>query len=429
MNVNGARVAGGTLVIAVTGAALFFAFSPKVVTVGNPPPGANGKERAVSIPIDGQEEAPPPSSPPTVPSNGQTDEPKQPQLANPPVVVKGLYITSWWASSQSRVLETARLGKRAGANAVVIDIKDYTGEVAYRMDSPLTKQSGAERAIRIARPNALVKALHDEGIYVIGRISVFQDTVLATSHPEWALKNKTTGAVWRDRKGIAWLDTASRNVWDYNIAIAKDALERGFDEVNFDYIRFASDGDLAVIGYPAWDGVTPKHKVIRSFFKYLREQLGDGKMSADLFGLVTVGQDDLGIGQVIQDAFPYFDAIAPMVYPSHYASGFQGYKNPAKYPYEVVKHSMETALARLKAYEADTAAAAASSTTGTAPFFQARLRPWLQVFDLGATYDTGMVKAQMRATDEALGAASSSVYYGGWLLWDPKNQYAPLRGF
>jgi hypothetical protein len=417
--------------IAVAGAALFFVVSPKVVTVGTVPEGGAEREHAAASAVDGQEEAPrPPSSP--VPSSGAADEPKQPQLANPPVVVKGLYMTSWWASSQERVLAAVRLGKRAGVNAVVIDIKDYTGEVAYRTDSPLTKQSGAERAIRIARPNALIKMLHDEGVYVIGRISVFQDTVLATSHPEWALKNKTTGAIWKDRKGLAWLDAASRSVWDYNIAIAKDALERGFDEINFDYIRFASDGDLSVIGYPAWDSVTPRHKVIRNFFKYLREQLGNSKMSADLFGLVTVGQDDLGIGQIIQDAFPYFDAVAPMVYPSHYAPGFQGYKNPAKYPYEVVRHSMETALTRLKNYELGIMNQGVSSTPPSLILnskFRPTLRPWLQVFDLGATYDTEMVKAQIQATDEALGAASSSPYYGGWLLWDPKNQYAPLRGF
>ncbi len=229
------------------------------------------------------------------------------------------------------------------------------------------------------------------------------------------------------------MDPAAKDVWAYNVDIAKDALARGFDEINFDYIRFSSDGNLSDINYPFWDGKTLKRYVIRDFWKYLRQSLPDAYISADLFGLTTLNYGDLGIGQNIDDAFNYFNAIAPMVYPSHYANGFNGYANPAAHPYDVVYKSMAEANIRLQKY-----IAAAANSTSTEKYLvkQPQLRPWLQDFNLGATYTADMVRAQITATYAAeglCGSAASSTRsqgcpasadsLGGWMMWSPSNQY------
>ena len=136
----------------------------------------------------------------------------------------------------------------------------------------------------------MIKKLHDEGIYVIARQTVFQDPILALARPDLALMSSSTGKQWKDHKGVMWIDAAAKDAWDYNIAIAKDALGRGFDEINFDYIRFSSDGNMNDINYPFWNEKTPKRQIMRSFFKYLRESLPDTRLSADMFGYVTILQ-------------------------------------------------------------------------------------------------------------------------------------------
>lgn len=366
----------------------------------------------------------------------------QQKLAEPPDVIKGVYLTGWSAGSASKVQSIVNLVKTTELNAVVIDLKDYSGYVSYEMNVPQVLASGAENQIRITRPNALLKTLHDNGIYVIGRITDFQDPILAAAHPEWALKNKTTGGVWTDNNGLAWMDPAAKPVWDYLASIARDAFDRGFDEVQFDYIRFASDGSLGNIAYPYWDGKTPMANVIADYFKFLRAQFPNEKISADLFGLATVNGDDLGIGQIIQTAYESFDYVSPMVYPSHYASGFLGYTTPAKYPYEVVSYSMFHALGKLLAMgnansTAEAAPSEASSTASstpahTAPYSpfnlgyipQAKLRPWLQDFQInGVPYTSDMIRAEKKAVYDTLDTATSSQYYNGWLMWNAANNY------
>ena len=346
--------------------------------------------------------------PPPAPARIADIEP-QPQLSNPPEVIKAIYATNWSAGSERKISALISLIRDTELNAIVIDIKDYSGYVGYNTELALPKQYRAVE-LRIPRLNTLIKRLHDEGIYVIGRISVFQDQRLALARPELALQSSSTKSVWKDHKGLSWMDTASRDVWDYNIAIAREILTRGFDEVNFDYIRFASDGALSDIIFPVWDSTTLKTHVVRNFFKYMREKLPNATISADLFGLVTVNTDGLGIGQQLEYAFPYFDAIAPMVYPSHYYKGFIGYQNPAAFPYEVVHYSMERAVARLVAYrkaqieKSNTASSSEQFAIGDLPVRQAglrfaTLRPWLQDFDLGADYDAENIRAQIRGFD------------------------------
>lgn len=334
----------------------------------------------------------------------------QKPLANPPEIIKAVYATSWAAGSESKLRYLIKLISETELNAIVIDVKDFSGYVAYNTDLELPKKYDAVE-LRIPRLNSLIKRLHDEGIYVIGRISVFQDQRLPLARPDLALYSSSTGQAWKDNKNLMWLDSAAQETWDYNIAIAKEILDRGFDEANFDYIRFASDGNLNDIKHPFWDEKTLKIRVIRDFFKYLRERLAGYNVSADLFGLVTVNTDGLGIGQHLEFALPYFEALAPMVYPSHYFTGFIGYENPGSHPYEVIKYSLDTAVRRMDEFY---------KVASTTPI--AKLRPWLQDFDLGADYDAAMVRSEIQAVYDAV-ASGSPDYFGGWMLWNSSNVY------
>lgn len=332
-------------------------------------------------------------------------EPQSP-LANPPEVIKGIYVTSWSAGTAVNMARIRKVLRETEANAVVIDIKDYSGSVTYATENPEVLRYGA-RSVRIPQVNALIKELHDEGVYVIGRISVFQDPILAGARPELAVQNRETGEVWRDRNKLAWIDPASREAWAYTVSIARDAFSRGFDEVNFDYIRFPSDGAMEAIAYPIYDPVTTlKRSVLREFFRYLRAELPNRVISADIFGMTTVHEADIGVGQILEDAYESFDVVSPMIYPSHYASGFIGLENPAEHPYEVVHYSAREALRRLGVFMA----------RANAPARSPQLRFWLQDFNLGAVYTAEKVRAQMTALEDA-GVTS------GWFLWDPSNRY------
>ena len=359
--------------------------------------------------------------------NPDEDDVPQKPLANPPSVIKAVYFTGWSAGLEDRVNYLTGLIKTTELNAAVIDIKDYSGFVLYDIKLAEVEKYKA-KDIRISKINSLVKKLHDEEVYVIARISVFQDPILAKARPDLAIHSKkTAGGLWLDNKKLAWIDPAAKDAWDYNIAIARDAVSRGFDEINFDYIRFASDGNLSDMVFPFYNSQMLKQGVIKDFFKYLRNELPGIKISADLFGLTTVRDDDMGIGQVIEDAYSYFDYVCPMVYPSHYQKTFLGYENPALYPYEVVKYSMEEALKRLKVYGLSPKNATSTATSTDEiliPYslnLKAKLRPWLQDFDLGADYNATMVGKEIQAVYDA--ASSTPELVNGWMLWNASNIY------
>ncbi|MCK9445543.1 putative glycoside hydrolase [bacterium] len=310
-----------------------------------------------------------------------------------PDKIMAVYLTSWSASDSSRIDYVIDLSKKTEINAVVIDVKDWSGRIPYDTNVSLAAEYGAERVI-IKDMKGVVDRLHKEGIYMIARVTVFQDPVLATKRTDLAVKD-LSGSVWYDYSGLAWIDPNKKEGWDYNIAIAKDAISQGFDEINFDYIRFPSDGDLNNMDIDS----STEREVIKSFYQYLRNELKGIKISADLFGLTTVNSDGLGIGQVIQDAYQYFDFVCPMVYPSHFATGFIGFIKPAEHPFEVVAYSMAKAKIKLEGYNS-------------------KLRPWLQDFNLGAVYDTEKVYLQIKAVKEIL----TDDYYG-YMLWSPTNWY------
>ncbi|TSD03500.1 MAG: Uncharacterized protein Athens071416_181 [Parcubacteria group bacterium Athens0714_16] len=339
-----------------------------------------------------------------------------------PEQVKALYMTSWVAGTPSIRKKVIDIIDRTEINSVVIDIKDYTGKISFEVEDPILKEVGSSEK-RIADVKDFIKILHEKNIYVIGRISVFQDPQFVSKFPELAVKKASDGSIWKDYKGISWLDAGSKKVWDYVISIGKESYRVGFDELNFDYIRFPSDGNMKDISYPfseqkiLADPNLGKAKIMEDFFRYLSSKFkGTGvTLSADLFGMVTTNSDDLNIGQVLERALPYFDYVAPMVYPSHYPKTFIGLSNPAAYPYEVVKYSMDFAVKRAVALDNVGIATTSPMFNKTTSQSVKKLRPWLQDFDLGATYTPEMVRKQMQATYDS-GLTS-------WMLWDAANTY------
>jgi hypothetical protein len=368
------------------------------------PAGAANTAEETRVVLDDREPAPPP--------------PVRSQLQIRPVDVKAIYLTSWSAATPGRLAWAVSLIKRSELNAVVIDIKDYTGKVVFVSADPLIAAVGSS----IPRLNLadIVRRLHEDNIYVIVRIAAFQDQHLVAVRPDLAVRD-SAGRIWRDRKGLGWVDPASAEVWRYLVAVAREAAAAGVDELNFDYIRFPSDGTLTGIRYPVFDDRTrTRRQVLQEFFAYLTTGLRDAGpvLSADLFGLATVREDDLGIGQVVEDALLHFDVVAPMVYPSHYARGFLGYRNPAAHPYEVVLYSLRRAVERRTRLAGGAGLPRPGSSQPTGPPAIGQIRPWLQAFDLGAPYPPQAVRRQIQAVADAGLAA-------GWLIWNPANRYQP----
>ncbi|MFY9493453.1 MAG: putative glycoside hydrolase [Minisyncoccia bacterium] len=327
------------------------------------------------------------------------------KLANPPHPIKGIYISAWTANNPQKVKGLIQLVKETELNGVVVDVKDATGFVSYKVNVPLADKIGANDHIKIRDIDKFIDQFHKENIYVIGRVQVFQDPVLAQGRPDIAIKDSKTGELWQDNKGLEWIDPASRIAWQYAADIAQDMAQHGFDEVNFDYVRFPADGIIERLDFPFWNAVRPKYELIGTFFAYLNQELKNAGIatSADIFGLAAWrAMDftfDLNIGQRLIDALPYFDYVSPMVYPSHYPDNFDGIKKPAAKPYEIVYGSLRT-WQDLKA------------TTS----HKAVLRPWLQDFDLGGVkYDHTKVRSQIKAAYDT-GITS-------WLLWNSPNRY------
>lgn len=332
-----------------------------------------------------------------------------------PGFVKGVYMSSATAGYKKRFDELVAFVDKTEVNALVIDVKEDRGALAFvpraKALEPYVSPKPSIRDIR-----AMTAALHEKGIYLIARVFVFQDPYLVSKRPELAVQFKG-GGVWKDRKGQTWLDPASKEVWKYNALVAKEVYAAGFDEIQFDYIRFLSDGQTSLAAFPAYDGITPKEDVIKDFFSYMDTELrvkSGIPISADLFGLTMWQHDyDLNIGQRLEHALRHFDAVSPMVYPSHYPAGFLGFANPAAHPYEIVRKNMDKGNVLLATLDAETEQKKAEGA-GIVPSI-GRLRPWVQDFDLGAEYTPKMVRDQMRAIEEARGE--------GWIFWNARNVY------
>ncbi len=339
-----------------------------------------------------------------------------------PPAVKGIYMSACVAGSKKLREGLVAIATTTEINSIIIDVKDFSGKLSFNPTNPALKPyvSPSCGAVDMAE---FIRHLHSLNIYVIGRVTVFQDPFYTKVHPEAAIRRKSNGGLWTDKNGLSYIDPSSTQAWDHVIAIAEASYDIGFDEINFDYIRYPSDGNVSDISLPAKKGGS-KPEILESFFKYLHEHMSAKGIiaSADLFGMTTTNYDDLGIGQVLERALPYFDYISPMVYPSHYPPDFNGWKNPNLVPYDLIYYVMKRGVERTRA--SSTPIHLTGSTrigTGTPILYTKpsydiqKLRPWIQDFNYGGYYGPKEVRAQIQAAYD-VGLTS-------WLIWNPSNKY------
>ena len=327
-----------------------------------------------------------------------------------PDSLRALYVNAWAAGSRSRMRELIRVADETEINAFVVDIKESDTYLTHDSTGiALAKEIGADQRPGSRWLPELVDTLKAHGIYPIARIVVFKDRMLAEKKPELAIRD-VNGGVWLDQKGKPWVNPYHRAVWDYNVAIAREALEMGFSEIQWDYVRFpdVTEARRRTMAFPGSGGKSREDN-IRDFILYSKEQLREfqAPVTADVFGLVTHLEGDVGIGQNWEKVITSADAVLPMVYPSHYFGGVYGFRQPNAHPYELVRISMQDAVERTK-YLQDQ-----GRKTG-------EIIPWLQAFTAdylrdGITYGASHLRQQIQATYDA-GLKS-------WVLWNPGSKY------
>lgn len=360
-------------------------------------------------------------------SAGEVPQPAKQEVAHIPTPgsVKAVYMSQCAAGTPSFREALTQLIDTTELNAIVIDIRDYTGGIAFPTENPVLKPMVSDEC-GARDMKEFVKSLHEKNIYVIGRITVFQNPLYTKLHPEQAVQ-KVGGGVWKDKKGLAFVDVGATRYWDTVVELAQESFALGFDELNFDYIRYPSDGDMASAVYIKRDGKT-KQEMLEDFFKYVHDELKPLGIviSADLFGMTATNVDDLNIGQVLERTLPYFDFIDPMVYPSHYPSGFHGYKDVNANAYNIVHFSMSEAVRRTVATTTEVASLAHTRIGTSTPalyskpaYPASKMRPWLQDFDYPVEYTPAMVREQIKANEDA--------GLNSYLFWDPANKYSSLK--
>jgi hypothetical protein len=320
------------------------------------------------------------------------------EIALVPFTPKALYLSFFGIGNAALRQAALHLLETTELNALVIDVKGDRGLIAYQSAIPLARAVGAQTTITVPDLRGLLRALQDKGIYTIARIVVYKDHPLALARPDLAVKTPQ-GGIWRDREHLAWSDPFNKEVWDYNIAVAVEVAQQGFDEIQFDYVRFPDAPGLA-FARPSTE--TNRVQAIAGFLREARTRLTPFNvfLAADVFGYVCWNLDDTGVGQTLAALMPHLDYLSPMLYPSCFHCGIPGFRNPVAHPYEVVYRTLSRARDR----------------TGLPA---RRFRPWLQAFRDYA-FDrrpfTGQeIREQIRAA-EAFGAH-------GWMLWNPRNTY------
>jgi hypothetical protein len=335
-----------------------------------------------------------------------------PQRVPRPDSMRALYVNAWAAGSRSRMAELIRIADATEVNAFIIDIKESDTFLTYDSTAiALAKEIGADQRPATKWLKALVDTLNAHGIYSVARIVVFKDRMLADKKPDMAIRH-VNGGLWKDKKGGAWVNPYDQRVWDYNIAIAKEALDMGFSELQWDYVRFpdVTNTMRATMNYPGSNGKSRADN-IRDFILYSRKQLASYNVpvTADVFGLVTHAEGDVEIGQQWETVIAAADAVLPMVYPSHYSTGHYGFVKPGAVPYQLIRVSLTDAVERTN-FLRDSAKIAVGE-----------IRPWLEAMSIrGLSYGAPEVRAQIQATYD--------VGLKSWALWNPGSKYAEFEG-
>lgn len=316
-----------------------------------------------------------------------------------PFKPKALYVSFWAAGSSKYMNRIYDLAKSTEINAVILDIKSVYGKLIYKTDVALAKKIGAHDERTVHDIKAFIQKLKAHDLYVIGRVAVFKDETLAKAREEFALKDGN-GTIWRNNEKLAWVDPFETQVHDYVSQIAADAASKGFDEINFDYVRFPLKKNLA---YKKKLNQKNRVQAISDFLATANKALKPYNVytSVDTYGYVCWNNNDTNIGHTIESLSKYADYIAPMLYPSGFGVGILGYKDPTDHPYEIINTSIKEALTK-----SDISAS--------------RFRPWLQSFK-----DYGFDKKFFRSkevSEQIKGAEHAAC--SGWMLWNPSSRFS-----
>jgi hypothetical protein len=340
--------------------------------------GGGGTSGAADTPATGSEPTPPP----------------KPEPRPLPAEIRGVHVTMALASLDGKLEEYYDL-TREGLTTIELDVKDETGEVAFRRPAVgLAKRIGA--AHNYYDPRQVVRDVRERGLYLIGRVVVFQDPFLSQQRPGLAI-HTSGGGVWTTSSGLGWSNPYDERVWKYNLDVAEAAVEAGFDEIMFDYVRFPTDGDVSSA---VFEGRKREHRsaTIARFVEYARgrlEPLG-ARVSAAVFGLSATRE--MGIGQRPRRLARHLDTIYPMVYPSHFGAGEYSLNDPNAVPGITVARSLRDFRRALRGRDT-------------------MLVPWLQDFTLGREYTLDDVRAQVQAARD--------LDSKGFLLWNAAGVYTP----
>ena len=320
----------------------------------------------------------------------QEEEKPQPEQVSADQA-KGMHLTIYAAASQTHKTRTNDLLDNTEMNAVVIDIKEIDGDISVK-----NVADGITYSKSVPSVLPYLKAVKEKGMYAIARIVVFRDNVMPRRRPDLAVKNPD-GSLWQDRKQLTWLNPYKQGAIDYILELAEKTADMGFDEIQFDYIRFPSDGNTKNCRYGVEHSSTTASAKIVDFLKQAKKRLAPKgvKVSIDVFGLTTTEKTDMGIGQKIVEMTEQVDYVSPMIYPSHYNNGEYGIPNPNKEPYRTVYIALQGAKKRIPVE---------------------KLRPWLQDFSMkGVPYGPAEVRAQIQACYDC-GVKT-------WLLWNAACKY------
>jgi len=323
-----------------------------------------------------------------------------------PIKVKGLYFTGWNAGLNERLQHFINLTKKTEINSVVLDVKDDDGYIGYESKIPAVREVGGWK--KKYDPKKVIKELHKNNVHVIGRVVCFKDPVLSIKKPDLAIKDSNGELFYA--KGITWLDPYNKESWPIIIATAKEAVEFGFDEIQFDYLRFSNDGNRDAMAFNT--GGKERYEIIDEFVSYARKEMPKVILSGDVFGIICESPADTEkIGQNLEYIGKNdLDYLSPMVYPSHYRVGQKinkiPFEKPDYEPYEVVYNTLLRAKERI------------AKVNG----YRAKIRPYLQDFTatwLGSGYYKSYGAEDVRAQIKAVYDAG----YNEWILWNASNKY------
>lgn len=309
-----------------------------------------------------------------------------------------VYLSFWGVGSSSVREPVLKLSDGGLINAVVIDVKGDMGYLSFQTGVPLASSIGAQKITTIPDVHGFIERLHKGGIYAIARIVTFKDNMLCNAHPEWAVRRDDKK--FTDREGLTWCDPFIPEVRQYNADLGVAAAKAGFDEIEYDYVRFP-DAKGVEFSQPSTEDSRPR--TIDAFLSEARRKLVPYNvfLSADVFGYICWNEGDTGIGQKINDVSNILDYMSPMLYPSGFSFGIPNYRDPVTHPYEIVRLTLDRGGQRTKVDPV-------------------RFRPWLQAFADYAfdkrQFGGKEIQAQIKAAED-FGA-------DGWLLWNPRNVYS-----